>query len=273
MAIEWQYLMDIRPNWVNEEQGKNWETAVRALFQYNLSVRTGQILFSGIRFHGKWVVIEPYDFTQGDCNAYADNRVGATRDGKGYGAKVSFSPHLYQPSCSCAFKSPNNAAGAANEILFHELVHAFRVVSGKLRQDPATGQWNMIPATGGLRRFDVNEEFYAIVLTNIFITDPTNRRRTSQRRDHADHSPQDPDFETSLGFFETSTNTFDLIQKFCTDHRGLAPALAKVPATFNPIAAYLKDPAEARRRSRTAKAIIRDVNGWNAAITEALQPH
>jgi hypothetical protein len=262
MAIEWQYMMDIRPNWVNQTQGANWEAAVRELFRYNASTKTGQVLFNGIRVWNKWVVIEPYDFTQGACNAYADDRVGVARDGKSYGAFVSFSPHLFAPGGSCAVAAPDNAGLAPNEILFHELVHAFRIVAGKLDMTVAT--------TGGLVNFEWAEELYAIVLTNILITDPTNTRKTRQRRDHLDGSPQDPDFETSFGFFETSTNTFDLIKKFCSDHPGLSPALAKVPATFNPIAAFLNDPVEAQKRSRKARAILRDAVAWGRAIRALL---
>jgi hypothetical protein len=264
MAIEWQYMIDIRPNWVNKAQAAHWEATVRALFQYNLGVQTGQALFNGIRFWNKWVVIEPYDFTKGPCNATEDVRVGVARDGRPYGVKVGFSPHIFQHGGSCEYKSPNNGAGAPNEILFHELVHAFRDVSGKLNLQPMKA--------GGLLKFDWNEEFYAIVLTNIFITDPTNKTKTTQRRDHNGHARQDPDFATSLGFFETSTNTFDLIKQFCTDHQGLSPVLAKIPSTFNPIAAYFNDPAEAQRRSQTAKAVLRDINGWINAIN-ALLPH
>jgi hypothetical protein len=261
MGIEWQYMIDIRPEWVNREQSANWESAVRQLIVSIASVQTGQVLLNGIRFWNKWVPISPYDFSQGPCNAFAGERLGTARDGRSYGAIVRYSPHLFYHGGACFFSSPNDAGAAPNEILFHELVHAFRRVSGKRQR---------ANATGGLINYDSNEEFNAILVTNIFVTDPTNKKKSGLRRDHHGLAPLEASLATSFSFFESSRNAFDLVQQFCTDHKGLSGALAKVPATFNPIATFIQDPAEAQKRSRSAQAFVRDAAGWALAMKRAM---
>jgi hypothetical protein len=263
MTVEWDYMIDIRPTWVNQSQSAHWEQAVRANFAQILSTQTGKILLAGIRFFRKWVVISPYDGSHGPCNAGEQTRDGSARDGTPYAATIPYSPHLYQNGNACYLESPlHDRGGAPDEVLFHELVHAFRTVSGKDRGTPLT--------TGGLRDYDDEEEFNAVLITNIFITDPSNGSKTGLRRNHSGHEPLETDLASSLSFFESSTNTFNLISAFCTDHPVLHRKLADVPATFNPIAAFVQQPAEAMKRSISAQALIRDADGWGAAIKEAL---
>src|SRR5262249_9557272 len=72
MAVEWQYMIDIRPTWVNAQQSANWEASVRRHITWISQTQSGRILLNSIKFHKKWVPISPYDGTQGACNAYAD---------------------------------------------------------------------------------------------------------------------------------------------------------------------------------------------------------
>jgi hypothetical protein len=262
MAFEWNFMIDIRPNWLTGQPAANWETAVRSDLIRVGTVRTGRLLLNAIRFFHQWVVIAPYDGSLGPCNAGESTRDGQARDGTPYGATVPFSPHLFQAHGACHLSAPINNGQASNEILFHELVHAFRTVSGKDSTQPATG---------GLIYYDDTEEFVAILLTNIFVTDPSNRVRTGLRRDHQDGAGLEPSLATSLGFFASSRNTADLVGGFCADHPVLSTQIAAVPATFNPVAAFLEHPAQARERSASATATIRDAAGWSTAIGGFLQ--
>jgi hypothetical protein len=262
MAVEWQYMIDIRPTWVNARQSANWEASVRRHITWIGQTQSGRILLNSIKFHKKWVPISPYDGSEGACNAFVEAKVGKAKDGHDYAATVFYSPHLFQRGTACHPDSAlENRGLLPDEILFHELVHAFRRVSGKRA-------W--AETSGGLHRYDSNEEFIAILVTNIYVTDPTNRIKTGLRADHRDGAPLRAELAESFSFFESSMDTFRLVKQLVADHPGLTGALAKVPAAFNPIAAFVQDPAEAEKRSRSARAVIRDADGWATAVKGSL---
>ena len=67
----------------------------------------------------------------------------------------------------------------ADEALFHELVHAFRMASGK-----STDATHAPFTRSGLSDCDNEEEFIAVLVTNIYISDPPNKPASTLRRDH-----------------------------------------------------------------------------------------
>ena len=140
-----------------------------------------------------------------------------------------------------------------HELLFHELVHALRDASG-------FGQ-ALGALRGGLRWYDNLEEFIAVVVTNIYMTDPSNKRadHVGVRRDHHHFNKLGTGLADSLDFFKTSRDTFGRIDQFCTDNPWFTQKLAETKATFNPIAAYYHDKDTARRNSQSATAILRDL--------------
>ncbi len=258
MSIEWNFMLDLRPSWVNKTQAANWETAVRREIVKIATVNSGQVLLNSIRFHGKWVPITHYDNTQGPVNAYVDPKIGTARDGRPYGAIVYYSPHLFYPhSGYVSTDSTKNNGEQPDEILFHELVHAFRRVSSKRHREDTSG---------GLLQYDSNEEFYAILSTNIYVSDPTNKKKSGLREDHQDYAALPPGLAASFDFFKSSRDAFTLVKQFSVDNPGFTKALAGVPAPFNPLAAFFADPAKAQKESNSAIATIRDAAGWGVAM-------
>jgi len=65
-------------------------------------------------------------------------------------------------------KNDGHAGLDKDEILFHELVHALRQMEGQMMN---------IPLSGTHSGYDNLEEFHAVVLTNIYTTDPTCSRK------------------------------------------------------------------------------------------------
>jgi hypothetical protein len=109
---------------------------------------------------------------------------------------------------------PANPGQEAGEVLLHELVHALRAMSGRE---------NSLPMG---RAFDTQEEFYAILVTNIYTSERGAAR--SLRGDHgmfAAANPQewrtDPEFQA-------------LIRSLATSQPSLVHRLARVKAAFNP---------------------------------------
>ena len=184
------------------------------------------------------VRIRPY--TGGDCDAAEG------------GSAVEYSPWLQGP-CSHVWTRVNKNRGVLpHEVLFHELVHALR---------DAAGHGNSLaPLSGGLAGYQNTEELIAVVVTNVFMTDPTNKRadRVGLRRDHG-FGKLAPDLSGSLEFFASSHDAFPRIEQFCHEDAWFAQRLAETKATFNPIAAYFHDQANARSKSSSVSALVRDV--------------
>jgi hypothetical protein len=217
---------------------------------------SGRILLAGIRFHGTPVVIQPY--TVGDCNAIGGSQmVGGARQGVVWYSPDTFSLH---GACS-ATRSAKNRGLYWDEILFHELVHVFRAVSGKFVQRPVFG---------GVSKYDDSEEFVAVLLTNIYISDRSNRIKSGLRRDHQSFEPLEPTLAQPWGFFTSGRQTFGLVQRFVTENPAISRRIANDVATapFNPIADYFADRDRAQRLSR--EALPRDVASIMSDIASAV---
>jgi hypothetical protein len=209
--------------------------------------KSGRILLRSIKLHGRPVEVRPY--TKSNCNAEGGGEVvhGSLR---GY---ANFSPSTFSLHGACPANATKQNSGLfRDEILYHELVHVFRNVSSR---------WSRARLLGGLYRYDNSEEFLAVVLTNIYIADPSNRIKTSLRADHKDFSPQAPAFSGRFGIFSAGQQVAGLVKRFIADNHGyatrIANDLADVP--FNPIRDYLADPGRAEDLSN--KAVLRDLMG------------
>ena len=98
----------------------------------------------------------PYE--ENDCNA---EEVAVTQGSSQ--SVVLFTPATRGSSCSLG-----KPATLPQEILVHELVHSLRRVSGHMHQNWLNNKLGLISGYGN------TEEFLAILVTNIFISDVTN---------------------------------------------------------------------------------------------------
>jgi len=247
-----RYKITINPQGLTGAAAATYSSKVREHLRWIERTKTGKILLNSIKFHGKEIVISPY--TGGDCNALGG---GVTVNG-GIQGYVNYSPDTFSLHGACsATKSVSNRGLYWDEMLFHELVHAFRNVSGK---------WHQPTLSYGLHRYTDNEEFIALLLSNIYISDKSNKIKSGLRADHIGFEPLSRDFDDSFKFFSTSTLTFGLIEKFCKDNPGLTRKIANDLANiqFNPLAAYYTNKEKARKLSQGATS--RDVAGFLAHI-------
>jgi hypothetical protein len=247
------YKITINPQGLVGKAANNYVSKVREHLNWIYRTRTGIILLNSIKFHGLSVEIRPY--TVGDCNAVGGGEIvgGALR---GF---VSYSPDTFSLHGACsATKSVPNRGLFWDEILFHELVHVFRNVSQK---------WNQPPLGFGLHHYTDNEEFIAVLVTNIYISDRTNKIKSGLRADHDTFNPLSTDFDEPFEIFSSSTQVFSLVEQFCRDNPGFTIRVANdvADAAFNPLADYYAAPDLAREKSRNA--VKRDVVG----LVEELQ--
>ena len=164
--------------------------------------------------------------------------------------KIEFTPGVFAKGGAChKFLNPaSQFMPSEDEVLLHELVHGVRIVSLKLNPDIVT--------TGGLMMYERDEEFFAVLVENIYQSElKTGHLRSS----HTKFMEMDENLQGSLAFFQVSGNAFEKVQKFATENPGLAKALANIEVPFNPLNAFFCHTAKAREMSRKAYAKMRDL--------------
>jgi adenylate kinase family enzyme len=224
MMVEELFGIKIEPSEKSSPRDQVLFTAgVRDVLSRILDSEGGKALARSIRYHNKTVLLQPYDGE--GCNAQEWH--WGTR-GETY-STVRFSPGACgSGGCTSPCKGIINAS-LPHEVLFHELVHSLRRVSGHLHS------WILL---GKMLNYQDSEEFTAILTTNIFISDVTNHQKSGLRADYATDDALDPALADSFGFFSTGTKVFNLIATFCDENPAFTKMLAHMHARFNPIAAY-----------------------------------
>ena len=232
------YRITINPTGMSGSAANIYTSKVREHLTWIYRTHSGRLLLRSIRFYKRPITITPY--TGGDCNSIG----GATAIG-GDGI-VNYSPNTFSLHGACpANTTVNNRGLLWDEILFHELVHVFRAVSGK---------WNKSNLSPALRHYTDREEFYAVLIANIYISDRSNKIKTGLRANHATFDPLSEDFDDSFEFFSSGMQVFGLIESFCNDHPFFARSIAStlIDAAFNPLADFYADRERARLASQNA---------------------
>jgi hypothetical protein len=247
--VEKQFGIQILPTWHGDTppDSARYIPDVRKELDQILKSHAGRALAASMRFHNKLVYLMPYEGQ--DCNA---QEAPVTKGSQT--PVVLFTPSLLRRS-PCDNRSDGNNATLPHEILFHELVHAFRRLSGKMKKGVLIGR---------LRYYRNSEEFLAVTLTNIFISDATNRLKTGLRDSAQGHGALEQEFAGSMRFFRYGTPAFRIISDFCDDNRGFAGMLSQIRASFNPIAAYFRN---------RQKAFELAAQGDSEAVFQSFEQH
>jgi hypothetical protein len=224
---------------------RNYESEIVRLLNDIRRTNTGWVLLEEIRLNGpRTLEIQPWPFTNLNADAgpannnWADATLkgnqphsgvdGSTMKdkpegtGRGASAVVRFSAGTWG-----APGGPTSPGSTGVEVLFHEMTHALRFMSGRalcLADHPVSHPgWNP--------KFDTDEEFVAILMTNMFISE---EGKTSLRGDHSLNSLLPADLTDPQKFFtlfsSQITGLFIENRRFC----GTMAAFAdRVP--FNPL--------------------------------------
>jgi hypothetical protein len=139
-----------------------------------------------------------------------------TGTGAGSSVEIGFDPDNLSQSCI------NRGPGSQpDESLLHEMVHALRMMQG---------QYNPVPTAN--RFYDDEEEFLAIVVTNVYISQKDGAALL--RGEHRDHERLWPPLNTSAGFVANKDNK-DVLQNYRSKWLPTFTNLAKlVTPQFNP---------------------------------------
>jgi hypothetical protein len=245
---------------------KDYEVQMQRLLKIIEDSRTGAVLLRFIAETGKHLLIVPFQAEKGGvCNANASPVAGSNfvtqalsyfvfgdaakasakgkpvqydkksgkpggekGSGQGVNSTIRFTPSSWDATGVC---SPGKPGATAVGVLFHEMVHSYRHMSGK--------RW-VLPSTGANVSYDNLEEFMAIVISNVFASDPTTKVVTrTLRHHHHGFVPLPQKQQTSAGFVSIKENQ-DSLNILRTQEPELWKALAAVKAPFNPFAVHGK---------------------------------
>jgi Effector protein len=195
---------------------------------------SGRILLNCIRSPKFPVEIRPYPTAECNATGGSEQKPGTLK----ITGMVEYSPHAFSHAGSCRLEPAGEDRGRlGDEMLFHELVHVFRT---------ATGKWNPKPErlTLSMLQYDDNEEFLAVLCTNIYVSDRTNRIKTGLRAGHVNFSAMSPEDAMRFGLFASSQAAFGLIKDFCNDNPIFTKILSdQLPdLVYHPIADFYRFP-------------------------------
>ena len=119
-----------------------------------------------------------------------------------------------------------------DEVLFHEMVHAARLLGFDSYRADAKVRERMIHDG-----YDDEEEYFAVLVANIYISEK-GKPYTSLRKGHGLADPHLKESEVEPMAFLFEDYNYELIDAFCDQHPKIAPMIADAPAKFNPIRDY-----------------------------------
>jgi hypothetical protein len=264
-----QYFLQLTPptdRWNSYVMPEAWTEAILRNLQKIAASKAGTALLNSIQQAATWIMVEPTKF--GECNAHGFAAPKRIINGRAFQGLVQMDPNSYLQGSACykiKDRATNNRGFLPDEVLFHELIHAHR---GSLRLALTGGE----PLGGGLIRYTREEEFLAVVITNIYISDETNGVKSGLRRDHAGGYPLERELSTSLGFFQSSPQVLPLLKRFAEEQKALFLALAEVKADFNPFHAMRHHAAKVEALSKSKLAQQREITVPKVPISHRTSP-
>lgn len=227
------YNIHINPVGLTGAAASRYRAQVAEHLLWIYRTTSGRILLNSIRRPTYPIEIRPHPIHE--CNAVGGGEVKpAAVNWTGF---VTYSPFEFSQHGACSALPAGQDRGRLwDEILFHELIHVFR---------NATGKWNPTPQlTFAMRQYDDNEEFIAVLCTNIYVADRSNRIKSGLRAGHQGFGAMSAADAMRFGLFSSSRAAYGLVKQFCADNpiftKALSDKLADV--TYNPIADYYRFP-------------------------------
>lgn len=123
----------------------------------------------------------------------------------------------------------HDAGATADDVLLHEMTHAMRQMSGLMDKTPLG------------HNYDNEEEFYAILVANIYASEWG--RNNDLRLSHHSHDHLGHDQDASAKFLpkrDMHDYRYRLIRKLVDEEPQLCHRIAMAPAKFNPIRRYFE---------------------------------
>lgn len=223
-----EYFIAIQARDLDSEASPRYERQVRGFISMIAGRQSGRLILEWIRRSGtgRWVLIVPYGpYYQRTARVQALTKSPDWwTEHPLVGAKLNFSPEVLMGPDAIRLGIVGMPGALPDAALLHELVHAQRCVSGLSEK---------VQLTNSLHRYHDQEEFFATIVTNIYLSELGSPRL---RNGHGlEILPAGGDTD---GRVLISNDYVDLVKKYCTQHPRLSRALAKVKTQYNPFRAY-----------------------------------
>jgi hypothetical protein len=212
----------------------NYELELERLVRQALATQTGRAVATKIRAHGNVLLIQ--DYPGMDRRELNDETTDARTKGL---VVIGFHPYNINigtfmfngnPVSKTWVRAFSRAPGhLPDEDLIHELVHAARILGGDLKT---------IRLKNTMEGWETEEEFFAIVVTNIYSSEMNRDFRHFRKSHNLSWTPEMTDEEVEPWMFLFANDIYRLVEKFCNQHPTVAPMIAIAQAEFNPIRDY-----------------------------------
>jgi hypothetical protein len=211
LAHTGRHLYEIQEDTNPSYESREYEYQVHRLLRLIGSTRVGRLLFDSLNRSVKHWIVPLDSYGKGFCNCRAYTFPGAPKEGGG--VRVYFNP---KDSHSIIEKWLS-----ADDVLFHELVHAYRIGRvGYFGQN-----------TKRMNDYDDAEEFLALHMQNVYLA---NRNSPRFYRDYS--SLRSVSKGTAYQYFASDAEVLMAFRHF-VEHEPLAGAVAQwrnPPDSFNP---------------------------------------
>jgi hypothetical protein len=226
--------------------GDQWFRSVENNLRKIVTAKSGIALMNASLDSGTWIAVEPLNWNE--CNAHGGFLLEVQPStGRTFTGKVKFDPALFQQGSRCfqvKLGSKYSHGGQPDEVFFHELIHAIR---GSISHQK-------VPLNGGLWRYGDTEEFFAVVVTNIYISEK-GTKGSGLRGGERGKISLESYFSDSFCFFASSSQILPRMLEFKKQHEQLFTDLSVINTSFNPIKAMLEHPRAVEKISKAAATI------------------
>jgi hypothetical protein len=246
-----KYMDVFQPNFFIIDQNLAYRREVTRYLRLLQTTNSGKILLRYVGMRNAIILVPYWPAQEGDpVNAYADAADYSAAYPKnalkmkafeipGYGTLMlpsgflgtgggSFVTLKYHPAIYRQLiknKGRIDPGDGPGEVLFHELVHAMRMMHGKFIRTTVTADVHM----------DDFEEFTAIVAANIYRSE---RGFTHFRTNHSGHVALPPELSTSEAY---ARKFHDAIELWFRSQQDFCLELANIHTAFNPLKVVAKD--------------------------------
>lgn len=254
------YFLDIKtPSiWsfhVPDANPGKWKQSVIAQLRILLQSAAGTALLQSMKRMAQWIEVDP--LVENKCNAEGGFPGTRIVDGRWYQGRLLFNPDVFMSGSACHKRAHRSFGKEPDQVLFHELIHAHRAASWLLPKHETL--------IAGLSGYQDEEEFLAVVLTNIYISETKGK---GLRADYYSYDELKGPLSTSIGFFASSQQVLRILTDFRKDQEYLFDELAKVKANFNPLAAMKDHPDEVEKASYCKASLEREKTAPKAAAAQ-----
>ena len=224
---------------------ERWKRSVIAQLNVISRSAAGSALFGSMKRMAQW--IDVYPLREIECNAHGGFPGTRVVNGRWYQGRLQYNPDVYMSGSTCYKRRHRSFGKEPDQVLFHELIHAHRAASWLLPHHDKL--------IAGLSGYKDEEEFLAVVLTNIYISETKGK---GMRADYISYGELKGPLGSSIGFFASSPSVLRILTDFQREQGFLFDELAKVKAPFNPLAAMKEHPHEVRKASYSKESIQRE---------------